>query len=463
VLEDSHDPLNDTNRCVCSTLRSATNDVESTSNAIIYLPPGPIFSDNAINESTMPSSQSANNYGNGPTPQELLARITGSTIITINYRLGYVPKNLLDNNNNNSETRILRQYPTPVHDTLAGFDWVLNTIRPERLGVVGSNVGGSLALMLALTEFQSIMAVAAHEPICDWTGLDEYCTVDPDDIAEVFKKGDAEQDVELELMQAQIGQIKQSSRRKRKIAPPDLVPLLKAREQFFQTPSKYFDPFASPMLLLRSAGKDAPNAFPKYLTGPEYPTPVLQKPIIDENLVDLWDTYVQPDMDEKLSSAEATANDERPTRRRKALSRWPPFGLDFSTDGVLEAKLPWVKIFAHIDEEQAPAPAPTVETDDTKTAPQSDASSRKRRSKAKDALGDSVLASQAKEMVSVMHRACFWGREKGYGEQVVTLSLPRTIPVNDEGSKSNDPQAAAINETGSWFNDVLCRDHDVTE
>lgn len=366
---------------------------------------------------------------------------------------------------NNGGARILHKYPTPVHDTLVGFDWVLDKIRPERLGVAGSNVGGSLALMLALTEFKSITAVAAYEPICDWTGLDEYCTVDPNDIAEAVKKGNAEQDIELELMQAQIGQIKQNSRRKKKTAPSDLVSLLKAREQFFETPSKYFDPFASPMLNLRSAGKDVPSAFPKYLTGPEHPTPVLQKPVIDDDLIDLWGTYIQPEMDDKLSSAEAITNDERPTRRRKALSRWPPFGLDFSTDSVLEAKLPWVKIFAQTDKQPTTlALAPTAEASDAKTNPESESSSRKRRSKAKDGLGDSVLAMQAKEMVSVMHRACFWGREKSYGEQRVTLGrLPRAIPVSADGSMSNDPQAAAINETGSWFNNVLYRDEDVAE
>jgi hypothetical protein len=36
--------------------------------------------------------------------------------------------------------------------------------------------------------------------------------------------------------------------------------------------------------------------------------------------------------------------------------------------------------------------------------------------------GHTVLARQGEEMVSVMRRACFWGREKGFGEKKVTIS-----------------------------------------
>ena len=44
-----------------------------------------------------------------------------------------------------------------------------------RLGILGTHIGGSVTLMLALTEAKSINAEAAlSKPVCDWTVVDEY-------------------------------------------------------------------------------------------------------------------------------------------------------------------------------------------------------------------------------------------------------------------------------------------------
>ncbi|KAB8073904.1 hypothetical protein BDV29DRAFT_174739 [Aspergillus leporis] len=150
------------------------------------------------------------------------------------------------------------QHPTPIHDTLARLDWVLQNLQPKRLGIIGTHIGGSLAPMLALTAAQSINAVAALEPICDWTGLDEYCVRSTDDCNAVSKKRGKERDS----------------------SPRDLVPLLKARERFFATPERYFDAFASPILFLRDPGMDVPRTFPEYLTGSGYPVPVLKPGVL---------------------------------------------------------------------------------------------------------------------------------------------------------------------------------------
>jgi hypothetical protein len=45
-------------------------------------------------------------------------------------------------------------------------------------------------------------------------------------------------------------------------------------------------------------------------------------------------------------------------------------------------------------------------------------------------------------MVSVMQRACFWGREKGFGERRVVLS--RALSDVDQ-----------FREVGEWFRDVF--------
>ncbi|TPR04460.1 FAD binding domain family protein [Aspergillus niger] len=376
---------------------------------IINLPAGPIFNLLYSQSSGEAIPQTVNNGDNAPIAEaERLSQIastTSSTIVTVNYRLGNSPASP----NELTINRNPYKYPTPIHDTLPGFDWVQKTLQPQRLGILGTHMGGSLALMLSLTEARSIQAVAAIDPICDWTSLDEHCIQQP-------PSSDAD------------GHIISSSRRKGPrgggTAPRDLVPLLTARKAFFSTPEKYSDAFASPLLFLRSPGKNVPRLFPEYLTGPEYPVPVLKardSVSAEDDLIDyFWDVY----LGEEDSMSEMSSNGETkrgPPRRRKAISRWPPFGLDYGNSGPawhnpghgikrLEMELPWVRIFTQADDSVSESKAP-VKSKNTKP---------------------SVLSQQAKEMIDVMRRSCFWGREKGYSESRVTLSLyPHDQQVDD--------------------------------
>jgi hypothetical protein len=191
--------------------------------------------------------------------------------VTVEYRLGHIGEEEVHGSISRSESpspgspklvsatevgTSFYQYPTPVHDTIAGLDWIQENLRPAKC-VFGLHIGGSLALMLALTKVQKVMAVAAASPICDWPGLDECCIRIPEVID---------------------GPKKNSKKKASKaVAMPDLVPLLEARKQLFSSFERYFDAFASLILFLRSAGRDVPKAFPQYLTGPEYPTSVLQE------------------------------------------------------------------------------------------------------------------------------------------------------------------------------------------
>ncbi|KAJ5612576.1 Alpha/beta hydrolase fold-3 [Penicillium lagena] len=343
------------------------------------------------------------------------------------------------------------QYPTPVHDTLAGFDWIRNNLQPEQLGVFGTHVGGSLALMLALTEAQLVRAVTALEPVCDWPGLDEYCI--SEDSPETQPKSSTDESTGSDSFSL-TSAMKQKRPSKRKgfrgaVAPPDLVPLLDAREQFFARPEKYFDAFASPVLFLRSAGRDVPRAFPQYLTGPEYPIPTIKsaaKPIPAENYSalngSLWDRDVYPDVDIGSEDSDISETSSGPViRRRKAMSRWPPYGLDYGLSGSalsgpshgigrLQMTLPWVRIFL----------------------PDGSLSSlvslhNSRRTKTKETETEvTILARQAEEMVSVMQRACFWGQEKGVGERRVTLSA---VPISDADG------TVELDEVGIWLKDAL--------
>jgi hypothetical protein len=236
-------------------------------NVLRFLPPGPLFSfqrsgnsnGNGYHGNAQDADTSLNHIGSEGLPaQRVLASKTASTVVTVNYRLGtgdLVNKSgLISKPGQNSgkhgeepagpsERKFppFYKYPTPVHDTLAGFDWISQNLQPVQLGILGSHIGGSLALMLALTESKSLHAVTALEPVCDWVEFDEYCTIAPDENEDSSPR-------RVKWQQS--------------MGPPDLVPLLQARERFFQTLERYFDAFASPILFLRSAGSYAPRKFP---------------------------------------------------------------------------------------------------------------------------------------------------------------------------------------------------------
>ncbi|KAL4915206.1 hypothetical protein BDW62DRAFT_203810 [Aspergillus aurantiobrunneus] len=419
-------------------------------NVIIELPKGPLFRD-LVEPGNDPSSQNtvsenilACRNTDDAVSARALADMTSSTVVTIDYRLGELP---FDEKQIPIQSRVGKnthpqslyyRYPTPVHDTLAGFDWVQENLQPKRLGVMGTHIGGSLALMLALTEPRSVHAVAALEPICDWTSLDEYCTTPG------------------------------ISSPRRKHAPTDLVPLLEARERFFATHMQYFDSFASPILFLRSAGKNVPKVFPKYLTGPEHPIPVLvsQEP---EESHELWDTYIPEDPRYNdpeavnIEESEPDSNDEdnRSIRRRKALSRWPPYGLDYGTSGPpsrysrqpierVEVTLPWVRLFTHASSKQSKND-PAISTSEERRANELEHNTPPKRKRHEN---NTVLSHQATEMVDVMRRACFWGRESGFGNSRVTLS---SVPVP---SASETPIRGSISgeitvRAGEWLAESL--------
>ncbi|KAK5750196.1 hypothetical protein LTS12_019760 [Elasticomyces elasticus] len=180
----------------------------TASAVLIYLPRGP----------HLPG-------GNGHDPiiiKQLLAQKLPCHIVQINYRLGN-----------------LHTYPAPVHDVLKGYDWIKEHLLPKRsisrvgrsetvgkVAVCGELIGGGLAAMLALTECRvgqpGIVAAALSSPIVDWV----------------------EQAPDTDATTAQLTDL---------------------RGKLFRKPEHYFDPFASPMLFLRSAGYTIPPAPPDVL------------------------------------------------------------------------------------------------------------------------------------------------------------------------------------------------------
>ncbi|KAJ9258879.1 hypothetical protein DTO195F2_5117 [Paecilomyces variotii] len=449
-------------------------------NVILYLPPGPLF------QQDEPDGNGTNgdNYLSEYTPdidvlspQHILAYTTLSTVVTVNYRLGKQllrPETALPGEPQSHDPPPAKfyKYPTPIHDTLVGFDWVLQNLRPVQLCVYGRHVGGSLAVMLALTEPRSILAIAAYEPVCDWVGLDDYCVSLPDEVdPDVAVRDNGEK--ESNGVEAAKKPPRQRTRRPA-AAPGDLVPLLDAREKFFLKPEKYFDPFASPILFLRSAGKEVPLEFPKYLTGPDYPVPVSAQPKEEEEPIDFWDIYMPPE-DESTSPSTSGSEidpiaDMKPVRRRKALSRWPPYGLDYglSADSWTspsirrsQVTLPWVRLY--VPGERITEPEEVILDFESlgieDEAETEEEGRRTRRRRGKPVIEKTVLENQATEMVSVMHRACFFGREKGFGQNRVKLvRIPaQGTSASDERSTPTGANKAAEEEAGRWLSGILSK------
>ncbi|KAJ5495769.1 hypothetical protein N7539_000885 [Penicillium diatomitis] len=458
------------------------------SNVIMYLPSGPLSREYAtfshdqeqerkeVLRETDPEASTGDNRSmiytfkdsSDLSFQQILAAQTSATVVTVDYRLGVyvssqdgsVDRSLQDQaslsyqasseidtdtcSSVHSANKMIQpsffQYPTPIHDTLSAFDWIQTHLSPAQLCIYGSHIGGSLALMLSLTEAQSIKAVATHMPVCDWTSLDTYCTTQQPDSAETH----AEVGTSIDS-HAESHRIKRDSSTKRTkktkshsaaVTPTDLVPLLKARRLLFSSPERCFDAFASPVLFLRSAGRDVPRVFPEYLTGSEYPVPVLKS---SKNTVtrlgDGDDLLVLGNLSiheaNQGGDLDAAESDQPAVRRRKALSRWPPYGLDYGAGGRgwggvrvrrLEVTLPWVRLGV---------------VDHAGSGSGSDGGSGKG--------SGSVLADQGEEMVSIMRRACFFGKEKGIGEKRVILEREAASSAGSELAE----------DAGQWFGHIF--------
>lgn len=188
-----------------------------------------------------------------------LSATSNSTIVRVNYRTGkFAP------------------FPLPLHDVLAGYDWLKEFLKEEdevnsetrlrRIGVCGQLFGGGLATSLALTECrpgpQQVIAAAVNNPIIDWVVPDrlklEIDSANSDSESQI-EVGDRESDFAIDVAK---------SRKRNKSKGPDIsswqafmdsevLPadtLFKARNHIFTNQNGYFDAFASPIHLFRTTG-----------------------------------------------------------------------------------------------------------------------------------------------------------------------------------------------------------------
>ncbi|KUI70033.1 hypothetical protein VM1G_05293 [Cytospora mali] len=142
-------------------------------------------------------------------------------------------------------------WPTPLHDTMAGYDWIIKTFSPERLRrrpvyVYGSYLGASLASSLALTESHTHQPMAVRG-LMAFNGIYNWSRMLPGHPANKIAEDDDDADASGP---------KAMARGDQDVAPlADLVPSL------FKRPSDLFDPFASPVLFFHTAGMLAPSSF----------------------------------------------------------------------------------------------------------------------------------------------------------------------------------------------------------
>ncbi|KAL2415534.1 hypothetical protein ABEF95_001938 [Exophiala dermatitidis] len=439
------------------------HDEEATQqpNMVVYLPPGPSII-------TGPSRRLHHDHHHGtttttttPTPtagasiskflQESLSDTTW--LVTINYRLRAGPAEEDD------EKGPKFQFPIPIHDVTTVFEY-LNSASPTlpwnsreqqdqedgppapppKICLLGSHIGGALATMLTLTESDRVHALAALEPMVDWVGLDELVKV-----------------------QGQEQQHHDSRKRTTHAATAALVAaaaekLIKLRARLFDSPSAYFDPFASPLLFLRAPGRDTP-------TSTSTPIPSLtstNKTILGDSPVndimgldDLQQQQQNGDSTSVSSDAEeAVVAAPPPPRRRKVLRRWPAVG---NPDSVL---LPHVKVFVH-----APPPPPLAAAGSamtggkrghvkhpaagTGTTDDHHDGNNDHPDLAPDDLQLGLAAlkrAQGTELVQFMRRACFVGRDKSLAEERAVLhQLEEQQNPDPDSSPTNHDKDPSLN------------------
>lgn len=216
---------------------------------IIYLPSGPTLTNSYREEEDLVSS---------------LQATSSATIARINYRA--------------SSTH---QYPTPCHDVLFAFDWIVQNLvmdelgssSPAPIGVCGQLIGGSLATMLALTECRlgerGIGAAAVNNPIVDWVFPDTLSSLNTSNPPEATGSDETSllTDEQLGETQSVPTATKAASKRPRKKAKSmpltawqsygneaviSSTSLSTVRTSLFRRPEDFFDRFASPIHFFRS-------------------------------------------------------------------------------------------------------------------------------------------------------------------------------------------------------------------
>ena len=145
------------------------------------------------------------------------------------------------------------QWPTPIHDTLFGYQWILDNLSPpgsERrdIYVYGSYLGASLAASLALTESQQDQRMAVRG-LLTYNGIYNWTMFLPDHPIHT-RKSVADALDETPYAEGSFFHYLRNT-----------MPVL------FPSPSGLFDPFASPSIFFRDPGLWVPDDFTSSIAG----------------------------------------------------------------------------------------------------------------------------------------------------------------------------------------------------
>ena len=171
-------------------------------------------------------------------------------------------------------------FPQPIHDSSVAFSYILRNLVGDsrsskagedgvldapRVTLFGSHIGGSLATSLALTCPHLVHSVIVAQPLLDWVSIDSRSSSSggEKDGRGKDKTRDRSAERSTGIKEKTNGASKPKSS---PMLPPSLntteviEPLIAARRRLFPKPDYYFDPVASPTLLLRSPGRDCPDS-----------------------------------------------------------------------------------------------------------------------------------------------------------------------------------------------------------
>ncbi|OIW25215.1 hypothetical protein CONLIGDRAFT_85386 [Coniochaeta ligniaria NRRL 30616] len=318
---------------------------------------------------------------------------------------------------NDESSSSLFQWPTPIHDTLFGYSWILANLCPpgdekRDIYVYGSYLGASLATSLALTESHqdqrmAVRGLLTYNGIYNWTMfLPDHPIHQRKSLADAFDDSSYAEGSFHHYLRSNL-------------------PVL------FPSPSALFDPFASPSLFFRDAGLWAPEDFTTAATA----SPMTRT-------IDALSSASASEGDDTDSAASSTTtwNLKHP---RKSYLTFPPWASSLKIPPAL---------LLH----ESPPPRPGARKRKTAAAPKT---SRGRK-------GANTFAGQAVELGELMRRSVeryeLGEREEGGegGGEGTEGEAERRVQTRDVGAVEGDGSLGEVGQgvAGAWLGERIGRD-----
>ncbi|PVH78441.1 hypothetical protein DL98DRAFT_656150 [Cadophora sp. DSE1049] len=397
-------------------------------------------------------------------------------------------------------------FPTPLHDILAGYTFLLSTLLPRYspqspsssptatnsnsshntrqslyaptrplpiqrpIVIYGSFLGGTLATSLALTEnFTSrslptkVIGLITKNAVFDWTDVATSPPPPP-------LPNDSSSEPELDS-NSRLGQSNPEDGWDSNI-------LHELKKQLFASPASAFDSFASPTLFFRTSGLAIPQT---WVTEEDSSTDSsTANSLSPSEAEDHWPSEegdlspVTPALNEKSSSDSPSiaSNQDAVADLAKRISKLyieppsRPAHLKFPPSSSPNLKIPF-SLFMYTSSPSPPSPSSSLTFKSSpKTKPKPKSQKKTHPSSSSDAEGATSPASQAKQMASLLRRSVFvhefserkiWDEDldpEGASEarcRIVALS-PEGEGRRSSGKCECDGEAGAV---GQWLDELI--------